>query len=548
MKKLQDENRQIEADNESEQKDLESKKLQLHSLNKDRAEISKEIKLIKVKTDESGREKAKLECDVNTLKIGIDQIEKTELPMTRKECELIKRQLKKVGNEQGIVRRKHILAKNSSELIEDLVASNESTLKTQESELKALNTSIQEKRISKEKVDTEQINSDQLLKLRNDIIREKQLVLKSVEESNRRMELEILDIEEEIKRQEDLWDIERNENNSHTKMYTNLKAETQRVKHEYDLLHFELRLIKEGIKRAGDSIFHEHRLHFSVESERKAIEEDIVSFQARLEKLESRKKAKEKITTSLLFQIDNIDSERDQIRNQHRGAMTEKDSIGARLISTQLQLEKMNERLKIKQAAMKEGEDNNDQLEQETSSEIVKNKSLLEEKERTMLSLEKQKMHEETLANLEHQIRMQCDKRYKLAIELGRPINLHRWRQLQITDKSRYKLIEKIHMLQKQIVASKDSIATRSSHLEEQKRVLAKMKTEASARSAVSSIENQLHELRTDYVEMNKDIAKVKAQLEERESIHDKLKSESVQLNRRMYEMNSDYLVSLIYK
>ncbi|KAL7468742.1 hypothetical protein ACHAXS_008970 [Conticribra weissflogii] len=203
----------------------------------------------------------------------------------------------------------------------------------------------------------------------------------------------------------------------------------------------------------------------------------------------------------------------------------------------------MNERLKIKQAAVKEGEENYDQLEKETSSEIVKNKSLLEEKERKMLSLEKQKMHEETLANLEHQIGMQCDKRYKLAIELGRPINLHRWRQLQITDKSWYKLIEKIHMLQKQIVASKDSIATRSSHLEEQKRVLAKMKTEASARSAVSSIENQLHELRTDYVEMNKDIAKVKAQLEERESIHDKLKSESVQLNRRMYEMNSDYLV-----
>lgn len=548
MSKIRDENEGIKADNESKQTDLKSKELQLHSLKKDRAKISKQIELIKDKTDENDKESAKLECELNKLKIGIDQIEQTELPMTRRDCELLKRQLKKVENEQGMVQRKQILAIKSAEVIDDLIASNESTLKTQESELNALKTSIQAEKKAKERLDSEQSKSDQMLKQKNGIIHDKQLVLKSAKESNRIIELKILDIEEDIKRQEDLCEIERSQNCSQTKMYTKLKAETQQVKHDYDILQSELRSIKEGIKRASDLIINEHRLHFDVDSERNAIEQDIVSFQASVIKLESRKKENEKIIASLLVEIDDVDSERDQIRNQHRSAMTEKDIVGARLISTQLQLEKMNARLNIKQTAMKEGEEEFDQLQNDISSEMDKNKNLLEETERIIVSNEKQKKQEEILANLEHEIAMQRDKRQKLAIELGKPINLHRWRQLQISDKNRYRLIEKIHKLQKQIVASTNNIAARSSYLGEHKKILTRMMKEASARSNVSYLESQLQELRTHYDGMNKDIAEIKAQLEEREIIHDKLKSEIVQMQRRMYDMNADYLVSLIYK
>ena len=80
-----------------------------------------------------------------------------------------------------------------------------------------------------------------------------------------------------------------------------------------------------------------------------------------------------------------------------------------------------------------------------------------------------QRDQKELLSALEKDLTRQLDKCVALSSEIGRPINLHRWRYLQVENPQQYQKLEKIHHLQRKAISASDRIALKTGNLEHSK-------------------------------------------------------------------------------
>jgi hypothetical protein len=100
----------------------------------------------------------------------------------------------------------------------------------------------------------------------------------------------------------------------------------------------------------------------------------------------------------------------------------------------------------------------------------------------------------------------QIGKNQVLAVELGRLVNLHRWRHTQNSDPVKRRLIENVYKLQKQVLSSTDKVTSQSSMMESKKKLLIKLKHEVSNQASVESIKSQLVRRKSNHQEVNEEI------------------------------------------
>ena len=544
--KIRLENKAIEVQNSDKQTMIEVKNSELHTLLKERAKVSKMRELIQIKTIETEKERGLLEVEVDRLNISKGLVE-VELPLVRKDTEILQRQIKSLNHELELLNRKAGVSKKCGALMVDLSRSNENELKSQENDYFGIKKEVDEKQRAKSRLDFEEIRDLERLRKMDVLFREKQRKLKTLEESNRLLEAKALDVEDKVKQEEDMCELERTGHNDQTKVFMGLRMRVNEAKHDYEIAKREFEVLTLEISRADEQVFREYRKHHSVDAERKAIENEARSFHDQCAKLEIKGNVNETVIVNLCRQIDEETKTRDGLRKQYRTIMSEKDIWCARLVATQLELEKVQHTMNRQMTALKHGEDEYNQLNDQLQAEFRRNDQLLNEKDETAVLHEKQVDQNEIVDALEQDLARQLDKNQKLAVELGRPINLHRWRHLQNSDKNRFSLIGKVHNLQKKVIHSTDKITSQSCHLEKKKMALKKLRREVSNQASVESIKNQLLVLKSEYHVMSKEIAVLKeTKLQQRVDNAAKIKSDIVQLEKRKMELKVDYFVNIV--
>lgn len=175
-----------------------------------------------------------------------------------------------------------------------------------------------------------------------------------------------------------------------------------------------------------------------------------------------------------------------------------------------------------------------------------KTKQLEEEKAFIFRASERQKDQFEVLTRLEDDLAKQVSKNKMLTVELGRPINLHRWRELQDKNPEKWATIEKVHLLQKQVITSTDKLTSQSSMLESKKKLLAKLQKELSGQTSVDAIRTQLSEMKAAHQAMNKEIKENELVLHQRAESAEALKAEILELEKKRMDMKAAYIVSVI--
>jgi chromosome segregation ATPase len=94
---------------------------------------------------------------------------------------------------------------------------------------------------------------------------------------------------------------------------------------------------------------------------------------------------------------------------------------------------------------------------------LQKSSQNMEEMKKEVLQLQKDLLHEKT-------------KVKSLKTELENPLNIHRWRKLEGKDPTTLELIQKIHSLQKRLIARKEDIVDRELSLQEKDKVVAELR------------------------------------------------------------------------
>lgn len=388
--------------------------------------------------------------------IRTSQIENVELTVLAKEIAMIKRQISGLDHELDLLNRKTDLTKRSCVVVSELSQSNENFLKIQENELAGIIKAVKEYNTTKESLNKEELRDETRIAEMHSDYDEKRKFLQSLQENNRQLESSVKNAEEIAAHQQDLCEIEREEHTKQSKRLLGLRDNLHGAKHDYEILLQQISKLKDDIARTERQVFTDRRTLHHVDADSRSMQSEIRRLSDQGSKLDA-KRSKDKVTSAKLCgKIDEENKLREKLRTECKRMTSEKDVISAHLLMAQIEREKVNQNMKPQQNALARGEDQYRWLKGELEAANARTKLLREEKERVSALLKSQREQQDIIAALEQDLARQIGKNQTLAVELGRPINLHRWRYLQQSDEHKWQLIEWVHKLQKQVISSTD--------------------------------------------------------------------------------------------
>ena len=216
------------------------------------------------------------------------------------------------------------------------------------------------------------------------------------------------------------------------------------------------------------------------------------------------------------------------------------------MVATQAEIDRVTEMIKPLQSSLVLVGHRFSRLRKDLKSAHEETKHLIEKNQFFRRVSERQKEQHEILASLEDKLTKQVGKNQILTVELGRPINLHRWRHLKNAEPEKWVLVEKVNALQKQVIKSTDKVTSQSSQLESKKTVLAKLVQEVSKQTSVKDIDYQLSDMKDRHEEINKEIKANELLLQQRADFTEALKADIIQLEKKRMEIKTSYIVSFI--
>lgn len=506
--------------------------------------------------------------------IRTSQIENVELAVLAKEIAMIKRQISGLDHELDLLNRKTDLKKRACVVVSELSQSNENTLKIQENELAGIIKAVKEYNTTKESLNKEELRDETRIAEMHSDYDEKRKFLQSLQENNRQLESSVKNAEEIAAHQQDLCEIEREEHTKQSKRLLGLRDNLHGAKHDYEILLQQISKLKDDITRTERQVFTDRRTLHHVDADSRSMQSEIRRLSDQGSKLDAKRSKDKDTSAKLCGKIDEKNKLREKLRTECKRTTSEKDVISAQLLMAQIEREKVNQNMKPQQNALARGEDQYRWLKGELEAANARTKLLREEKERVSALLKSQREQQDIIAALEQDLARQIGKNQTLAVELGRPINLHRWRYLQQSDEHKWQLIEWVHKLQKQVISSTDkgkrcqqqilfnmnaynsslscsfhpclSVTSQSSVLETKKKLLSKLQKETSNQENAEQIRDQLTSIKSELHTLSKEIKAKDVVLRERVDVAETLKCELADLDRKRMELKADYIVSVI--
>lgn len=343
-----------------------------------------------------------------------------------------------------------------------------------------------------------------------------------------------------------LCETTREAHNAEMKVLIALRDDVHSAKAELVALMRQLKCVKQDISRADDSVFKEHLHHHGVLEESAAIQAEIASFKGKCEsRLQIRALNEDKLV-QLGRDIDIQCRHRETLQRRYREILSQKDIISARLVAAEVEHRSVSEKTDAMALELRDVTNIRDQLQNELDATSAKTSRLLDEKDSAQCELRRQEEQEKILADLEQGLREQLDKNTVLTVEIGRPINLHRWRVLREKAPEQFMMLERIHSLQKKAIACTDKLASQSNRLGRKNDTLAKLRLEVSTQQSPHDLRDQLLGLKSECRHLAQTIQTQGEELQIKVEQAESINKETVRLEKRRMEIKAGFLVSCL--
>ncbi len=192
--------------------------------------------------------------------------------------------------------------------------------------------------------------------------------------------------------------------------------------------------------------------------------------------------------------------------------MRERALLDNKLASVQSNLESASKQIDVQDRALKRGEAVFKEREEDVRVLKLEVKRLREEESNLhKATLNMEEMKKEVL-QLQKDLLQEKTKVKSLQSELENPLNIHRWRKLEGKDPSTLELIQKIHSLQKRLIARNEDIVDRQLTLNEKDKQLSELRANL-ARQPGPDVVDEARSLRS---EMQKKIKAIQSLTAER--------------------------------
>ena len=338
----------------------------------------------------------------------------------------------------------------------------------------------------------------------------------------------------------------REEHNVESKCLICLRGTLSEAKMELLSFMAQIKSIKDDISRAEDRVFKEHVNHHNVELETLLIETDIAAFRDKISRLNQTSNANGCAIVQLGHEIDDVDQHREVMRRNYRNLMQKKDIASALLVATEVEHRKIAIAIESTTGEICGTMNRFHQLEEALESTKAMNKKLLDESRIAQALIESQGKQNEILVALETILEKQQFKNSALAVEIGRPTNLHRWRFLRDKAPQQFSMLESIHNLQRQAIDVSQRIANQTCNLEQSQFQLSKLSKTVSCHQSVDDMRGLLSSLKSEFNALNAETKVLEKQLQERIDQAADLNLEIVSLEKKSMDLKANYIVSII--
>lgn len=485
-------NEELEVQNRDIANEIGELKLNVQGLMSETKVVEKKREMIAQKILEVEKIRIDNESKCDELKVKLQKVENVELTIKRNEIESQKRLHERLNREMQLLDRKKDLSCKSSNVVKDLISNNEATMKTLEIEYDGLCAAARDyhskiKRLTISLV-KERDRTDNVIHKRKGI--EHKVGEKDIEIDHFHKRLG--DAESKLKHKQNQCDTVQTECNLSTKKLAESLEELEHTKRELEFLNRQTKQMKSEIVVIENSLIMEHYNHHHANEEREHLKLDLEDLRKHISLTEQKIEDSHSDLSALHKIINEVDLDCEKLSQEYKALIVNRDLIGAQMVQKNDELLQLKDKIKIQKSNLQHSEVKYKELMTHLADTIANIKALYSEKQSCDEETKTQDEIIQKVRSLESELHREKIKSAALREEIGRPLNVHRWRSLEQCEPTKFEMIKEIHKLQKQIITTADAIAEKDIMIRENERTYMQIKRICENQPQLSEIQEEI--------------------------------------------------------
>ncbi len=455
--------------------ELDKREAEIEAITKERLRIIKLKEHTELKIGECEKEKEKIEARKEEIKERTATME-SEIQVKKKDGETLKKQIEDQIREREILKKSSMKAADSIRQTYDIVKILENTKKNLENEINGYVSHA-----SRQQRNIEQLELDRV-KYKSEAATAKQKYLQAVEDLKTQemrigqMQKKIMEGETRLKQQQNLYEAVRADRNLYSKSLLDSNEEIEEMRRKFKVMNHQIEQLQDEILAKDHSLVKEHFDHHQVETSKDLLKTDLTKIKKQIQSSNQIILNQESESIKLSNIIAEADEERQRQHKEYLAVINEKDILGQQLVKRNAELVALYEKIKIQRSTLVKGEKQYNTILSQVGAlqrDIAGKLSILAT---CREQVGDQDQMQKAIYRLEKDLLTERTKIQALQNEMERPLNIHRWRKLHGSDPARFKLIRRVHKLQKELINKTEEIIDKDLHIQEKEKLYVELK------------------------------------------------------------------------
>ncbi|KAM6907332.1 cilia- and flagella-associated protein 58 isoform 4-T4 [Xenentodon cancila] len=558
--KLDKEVTQLHADMEAKMKDIKALNLQGQKSREEQQRLEQQLRELRVLHERSTKEQEQMQLKKNKLQQECEQLssDKDHLHLENQQmANQLKIKEEAVSHMQQEVTKqtkmREAIQKKLHQM-EDQKADIEVQRETLKAQIVALEKDLES---SQKQVEADKKAQEELIRerdvLNKNVIKavqsneKQQNLMKLLEQDKKTLAHEISGYRQEAQKQRKIIQQLEKERDRHINETSSLMQKIQQKMNDIEAREMELFDRRKEVTEAESKLKQQENLLESVTSERNLYSKNLLqatgelqSMKLQLEGTRQQVDSQKAEEQKLQKVISDTEAETVQRKKQLEQVMRERDNLSKQLLHRNDERALLYEKIRIHQSILNKGDFHYNQRLEDIHLLKLEVKRLQCKKRTLDKSLPNIEELRQELFQLQKELLRERSRNSVLEEQL-KPINIHRWRQLEGSDPSKYQLIQKIQASQRRLILKTQELEEQELLLQEKEKLYMELKQILARRPGPEAAE-QLRQCQWTIRDRTKKLQVLTAQVRMLESKMDEYKSEDQRLHDELANIKKKYL------
>jgi len=333
----------------------------------------------------------------------------------------------------------------------------------------------------------------------------------------------LLELRAKIRGQEHLLESVRTDKTSYAKTLRTSERDIEAMRRQFQTTTYRIEQLKDELMAKDHRLVKEHFEYKKAEKDAERVAADLATLQNRARNADDLLAAQEGEVVKLRRIVREAEDERSRQRKELAAVAGERDVLQSQLVRRDEELTALYEKLKVQKSALARGAAAWAARRVQHAAERGGIAELQAESELARAQVSSLAEMRREQSRLEVALNRERAKIRSLSDEMERPVNVHRWRAMQVVDPERHKLVRRVHTLQRRLMDADDRVGKRDLAIQEKERLYVEMR-ETLARQPGEEVDEEVAALREDLKGKQKQLRALAEERESHKALADELK------------------------